>query len=232
MQGNLAINDKSASVRKMLEHLDQHAIDHNELFHGVLKSIARLRHLKRLVFRESFLPRVRCARDRQVSFACAESLEELFYDPCPRSALDETPIAPLPQWFHDRLPNLRVLRVRFKNRWQCWGSCVRGSLICTSRSAQCTLLTTNRASLERLCIVSLAMAQDCTWLRRERGPGRALPSLQRIFHQTTDCLSSPQFCQRHGVLGKQSREIYKTRCHSWNTLCSCGEAEKTLCRGN
>jgi hypothetical protein len=106
-------------------------------------------------------------------------------------------LAPLPKCVHDRLPNLRVLASPYQESMGVLGElCPRLTHVHVPFTKRCSFSTMNRTSLGRLCVVTLAITENCAWLRRERGPGRALPSLQRIFHTTTDCPSSTQRCER------------------------------------
>jgi hypothetical protein len=73
-------------------------------------------------------------------------------------------------------------------------------------SVNCGFSEASRDSLSRLCVVTLSASHDCSWLRSERGSGRALPSLRRIFHPTTDCLSSSPCARRRIAVGKEHGE--------------------------
>jgi hypothetical protein len=191
--GHLLIDINSPGVYEMLENVEQVEVFGNRLAILLLQSLAGLRHVKRLSIFEGDLTPWQPAYANRHTWAFAESLEELFY-----WSSEGGLSAPLPRWFRYRLPNLRVLGSPFEESMAALGElCPRLTHLHAPFSTNCLFSATNRTSLSRLCVVSLSIGHDCEWLRRERGPGRALPSLQRIFHPTTDCLSSAHGCQRH-----------------------------------
>jgi hypothetical protein len=198
LHGNTNISRDCASVRKLLQNVEQPEVRSFDFTDDLFMSVARLRHLKRLAIRVCRFPWIQLGCQRLVSFACAGSLEELYFLPIGLIDIEQLRFKPLPLWFHDRLPNLRVLASPFQESMAVLARlCPRLTQVHLPFSRCCAFWRTRRATLARLRVVTLALEYDCRWLRRERGPGRALPSLQRIFHPTTDCLSCPTVCNRY-----------------------------------
>jgi hypothetical protein len=209
LHGSVSIDPYVGRVHGMLknvEHVEVHGRYRGEFD---LEEIAQLCHLTRLAIVGVRLPVVPRGRKRRFTFASAASLEELYYRPyCCNSQYTEKLTAPFPLWFHDRLPNLRVLASPFQESLVDLARiCPRLTHLHIPFSMNCGFPEASRESLSRLCAVTLGACYDCTWLRSECGPGRALPSLCRIFHPTTDCLTSSPCARRRIVVGREG--IYK-----------------------
>jgi hypothetical protein len=205
LRGSVSIDPYFGRVHGMLKNVEH--VEVHDRYRGefVLEEIARLCHLKRLTFVGVYLPVVPRGSKRHFTFASAASLEEIFYRPyCCNSQYTEQPTASFPLWFHDRLPNLRVLASPFQESLVDLAHlCPRLTHLHIPFSMNCGFPEASRESLNRLCVVTLGISYECTWLRSECGRGRALPSLCRIFHPTTDCLTSSPCARRRIVVGHE-----------------------------